>query len=88
MNILVHIESLVVDDRLKADVRALESAVIDAVSKAVMMQSGPQRAKPLSRQDFGDEWAGQLGRVFQTSGGGALDGAARPFEAVHQSERS
>ena len=88
MNIRVHIESLVVDDRLKMNARALEAAVIDAVSKAALMHPGLQRGRSIDRQDFADDWTGQLGRAFQTSVGSALDGVARPFDTLQRSESS
>ena len=87
MNIRVHIERLVVDGSLGLDTRALEAAVIEGLSQALLHQPTPlllQRGGSIAKLNGGaidwrgspSLWGEQVGRSVHAALGNAGDGQA------------
>lgn len=75
MNIIVHIERLVVDDRLKMNLQAFEAAIVHAVSEAALLQA-PMLGRLQTPHEVPRDWATHLGCAIQQVAGSALGAAA------------
>jgi len=71
MNIVVHIERLVVDECLNTNLQAFEAAIVNAVSEAALHQAN-MRGRSQQYQGVSGEWATQFARTIQVTAGTAI----------------